>query len=373
VENNKLEIGNLFFNKNKTIRKEKNMLLQENTEDYSANMLYLSVLNQFQDLKDAYKKNLNNTIQKIGKSNKTRVLHSMINSKGGNKCQIGYGSVDFNTLKQIPGIVHMNGNTLNAIVIDLNYINDELTRADLAKKIIKLKNQIDEKIKIQTIIDDLVDFKLEKIDIEIKKTVSEIIDSIDYMKAVDAYYYLFLSKLVKLSYSGKGKDKIFLLGKDIFDIIVERALTGLIIPEERYDEIKIAVNFIFMKQYLNITDANIKTNLIKGFGKELIDSFFEPENYPKIKFSDYDNIYDLAKLLTQKEILNMPPNTLKQRIKNVAGERIEEVLPLNFENFIGYLVSCLYPNQLFNAPVIDKDRQDRLEKLVLNFKSKLII
>jgi len=126
-----------------------------------------------------------------------------------------------------------------------------------------------------------------------------------------------------------------------------------------------------MKVYLNASDSNIMGNLSKTHGAEEVKEFFEPKEHTRIKHSDYSEIYDLAKLLTVKEIINMPPNVLKQKIKQVAGDGIEIIFSQNFENFVSYLISVLYDNTLFLSPTIDKERQNRLEKLVLNFKSNI--
>lgn len=365
---------NLFFDMNNTevIPTHYNNL--EESEDLyggaNTSMTHLSVLNQHSKLKEEFKKRLKIALQKIGSSNKTKAIHQLITN---NKCQIGYGAIDYINLKQLPGAAYIEGKKLQSIVIDLNFINTELSRSEMITKVKRLQTLLKEKENNLTKIDDLSEFRLQKIESNIVLTIEEILNGIDYIKAVDTYYYIYLTRLTRLSYSSKGKEKIFLLGKDIFDTIVERSLLGLNLNEDRYEEVKLMVNFLFMKQYLGINNNKIRSNLNKTFGKTKVDEFFEPESHTKIKMDDYSNMFDMGKLLTLKEIINITNSAFKQRIKNIAGDKLENSLELSFSDFVAYLISCLYPGDLFNAPIIDKERQQRLEKLVLNFKSNLVI
>ena len=350
-----------------TIYESGNIAENDTTE---MRMEYIGVLNEFPDLKEMFIKKLKVAIQKIGSNSKTKVINKLISN---DKCKIGYGAFDYIKMKSVPGKVYSTGNTIDSIVIDINYINDELNRSVIYNKIKLLQNQITEKEKYKTVIDELVEFKLNKIEAQIKITLQEILNGIDYQKAVDSYYYLFLKELVKQSYTGKGREKIFLLGKDLFDILVEKTLNGLSISDVRYDDVKIISAFLFMKNYLKESNNNILKNLSDSFGNDKIETFFNPEHSSAIKLNDYDSIYDFGKLMAQKDILNITNNAFKQRMKRIAGDKIDDLFDLNFEDFVSYLISCNYPNQLFNGLTIDKDRQERLEKLVLNFKSNIII
>jgi len=332
-------------------------------------MGYINALKNNSDLNDIYKKNLKKILQKIGSSNKTKVIHKLIIN---DKCQMGYGAVKLINLKTVPGNAALTDNTLNYLAVDLNFICDEFNRTELKNLINKSIEQQKEREKNLTVLDELSEYRVQKLDLEIKITSKQILDSIDYYKAVDAYYYLFLQVLIELAIkSNTGKNKIFLLCKDLFDLIIQRALDGFMINEERFEEIQIIVALVYSKVYLKLSDNNIKKNLVKSFGAEKMENFLNPENHTKIKIHDIKSIYDIANLLTIKEIKDISSNVLRQRIKLVAGDKIEEILELSFTDFAAYMVSIKYPNTLFGENTIDIDRQTRLENLILNFKSSL--
>ena len=62
-----------------------------------------------------------------------------------------------------------------------------------------------------------------------------------------------------------------------------------------------------------------------------------------------------------------------KELAKAGGEKFEEILKGDRVEVISYLISTLYKSTLFEMKIIDEEKQQRLEELVLNFKKDLIV
>ena len=103
------------------------------------------------------------------------------------------------------------------------------------------------------------------------------------------------------------------------------------------------------------------------YGKDRVDFI------SKYKIDRVDQYEDGAKILTTTRIINATPNSFKHNTMNIFSENLIRSMDSDLEDFVAYVISSKYKSNIFECKIIDKEKQDRLESLILNYQSKIVL
>lgn len=341
-----------------------------NIDTTSDKTIQLNVL-RMQKHKEQYKQFLNNlsvVLQKIGSSNKTRAIHSCIDKE---ILHLGFGTVDISgRTKSMFGSSLTSNSKLNALVADAKNIVDPSDRTEVAKLYTKFVTSTNELAKAKTTISDVTEININRIEKELNKTLTEIIDMIDFFKLVDVYYYLYIESLTKVGIKGKGKIKVFETLHEILQsasLKIVKKYSRNELDQERIKRFNICFDYIFTTTFTKAVSTSILNKLTQAYSKEDI-AFLK-----EIGVDKYKKFKNLGEMLTKANVINITDNIIIKELSKNAGEQFEEIVEGDMVEIVSYLISTLYKSTLFESKVIDEEKQKRLEELVLNFKRELVI
>jgi len=318
-------------------------------------------------IEEQFYKSLKLAIQKIGSSNKTKVLHKMIDEK---ILYLGFGVVDVTSISATRyGTIHCSGDKLSGLMVDLKYALSSSDRSTIGSKIDKMNKINKEKLRISTTITDTSSIQLNTLEKEMKGLVNDLLDSINYFDLVDIYYALFLEVLTKKAFKDKGKNKLFEAAHSLFLEMIKSLLKEykLSDDDDATKRLEICTDYIFASLFTEANGNSIISNLKRMYSEEDVQFLVD------LKPSKLKKFGDIATLLTQAHIINSTPNSFVNAIKVKFGATLESSINTDLESFISTAISAKYKSSVFDLKVIDEEKQNKLETLLLNYKSKIII
>lgn len=314
-------------------------------------------------VKNKFYNNIKITLQKLGTSHKTRALHPLMVKQ---MLLIGVGSQDL-THDELAkyGTYFGNDKKLSGLIVDIGSILKISDLNDVMSKVNDMHRANAELSRIRTTITDTSELQMNRLKRELNKIQEEIIDSIDYFSLIDAYYFLYIHKLCDIGLQGKGKNKLFETTYDIFKSISYKVNDRLSIHNT--PQINIILDYIFARLFTNQTGQTILSKLSRMYGKEEVQFLVD------VRPTALDELKHLAQIYTKAQIVNVTESVIINSYRNVGGEDLIDIMKGSFSELISYLISAIYKSPLFTVINIDKDKQVRLEELVLNFKRELVI
>lgn len=316
------------------------------------------------------KKFINNiklVLQKIGSNHKTKVLHNLADKE---LLYIGHGTVDISKKRSVEyGVNYLSSGKLSGLCADISAIVDKADLPDVASKIKETYEAYQEVTRVKTTITDTSTMQINKLEKQIEKNFDELLDSIDYFSLVDVYYYLYINALTITGLKGKGKNKIFETTYSVFKEIVNKLLRNAHadISYENNRKKDIICDYIFARKF---TDQSAQTTLAK-----LVRMYGEPalEFMVDIKPQQYEEFSNIATLLTKAGIVNITESAFNTNFRTIMGTGADAAMDGAFDELVAYIVSIKYKSSVFNAQIVAKDEQERLEELILNFKRDITL
>jgi len=320
----------------------------------------------YDNAKKEFYKNIKLAIQKIGSSNKTKVLHKLAQEE---LLYIGFGA---SSLEKddvtVYGSPFLSGDKLSGLIADIKYCFSVSERGQLSDKINKLHKSTTEINKVKTTITDTSEIQLKHLQEEQNKIVDSIISEIDYFDLIDIYYSVYLKALYIRAEKDKGKNKLFETAHKIFSTMMDKALNKYYKNDNK--KLKdISFDYIFASLFTDATKGSIISSLKRMYGEtdEDLISFInaKPDNINHFK--------DAAKVLTQVNLINSTENAFINNIKGIVSDAIIKSIDVNLETFVSILINSKYKSSIFDSRIIDKELQEKIEELLLNYKSKIVL
>lgn len=308
------------------------------------------------------KDNMLKVLQKLGTSNKTKLLHPIIEK---NKFKFTAGMVDIINNTNTMSSTSLNGNKLNGFYINIYEVLEPEDRS-LITTILDIVNEINtNKAKIT----DNNDFVLAKLIKNRAELSEELVQRINYFKLIDILYYEYITTLVRIVKQKQNIFKIMETTSEVLGMVLTNLIQKMGGTNPEINSITQKAMLLYCIQHFSTSsDSEVKIFLYKS---GLINED-EYKNYLKLKTFE-----DLSKYLTINNILNISPNSLRNNFKNVIGEIGLELLEgKQSERLIAYLIVNKKTNNLFSTYLTStsyKAYLDSLELLVLNAKSYIIL
>lgn len=304
------------------------------------------------------KNNIFKVLQKTGTSNKTRLLHPIIEK---NKIKFASGLINVETNGVQYASYSLAGERLNGFYINILEVLEYEDKVAISTLL-----QIQSEIQLnKSKITDNNDFILATLTKNQDEVLNQIVQNMNYFKLVDILY---MEYLIMLGFIIKQKHNIFKVIESSSSIL-GTILSNLIMklggddPEVINKCQKIMLLYC-VQHFSTDSDTNLKNFLYKAN----IISEDEFKNFHKIRTME-----DLARYLNFVNILNISPNSLRNNIKNVIGDQGLLYLEGNkIENLFAYLIVNKTQNHLFTTYLTTntyKEKISSLEILVMNAKS----
>lgn len=324
-------------------------------------------LKQNDKVQKKFIQNIKIVLQKIGSSHKTKALHQLAEKE---MLYIGYGTIDISGKRSVAyGVNYLNGTRLSGLCADISAIVDKADLADVAKKVSDIGTANREMTKVRSTITDTSTMQINNLDKQINKYFDEILEAIDYFALVDVYYYLYVDALASIGLKGKGKNKIFETTYDVIKEAINKILRNnkTEMSYENSTKKDIILDYIFARKFTDQSAQTTLAKLSKIYGESKLEFLVD------VKPQQYEEFSNIASLLTKSGIVNITETAFTSNLRTVAGDDITDAMSGTFDELVAYLISISYKSGTFNANIISKDHQDRLEELVLNFKKDITL
>jgi ribosomal protein S19 len=328
----------------------------------------LQILDLPPEVEEEFQKKLFTALRKLSSSRKTRAVHKLIQK---NKVQLG---IFAGTANDFLGASIDNKNIFNEVVLNLYFFDDSLERQGTvayATEILRLDKLIR---KEETYVDEHRLLKLEKLRERQKETYEKLLNAIDYMKAIDGIYFIwlvFLSKVVILN-EPQLKPKIVTVDADILANILKKIFTKVSTKEFDKDvhDLLEAIAIYFINIYYYGETASYSLNKLKqAFREETVEAI------ARTKVTKFNEFKDLADILRQTELMNITPTLFENLMLSFFGKQAYNVyIKESLVGFTAVMANLSHSNDLFlDAFPVDLKLHARLEELLLNAQKKITI
>lgn len=161
---------------------------------------------KFPSVRELHENNIKKVINKLPSSLKTKAL-TLLLSKG--VLSLGYGAVNLiKSTQPVYTVSIWEGHTIRSIMVDLSKVVEQSYMHEVLNKLNIIKNQ-QEVINIQSsMLTATSTLQIDMAKETIHKTLTDIIENINYYSLVDLYYYAYVKYLTKVSIQ-QSKQKIF--------------------------------------------------------------------------------------------------------------------------------------------------------------------
>jgi len=320
-----------------------------------------------QEVYDEFKKKLFTALRKFGSGKKTRAVHKIIDK---NVVMPGLFSGEAAEALVAPGV---KDNALRYILMNLTFFDDSVSGQGSVKLGTELEH-IKKKIsKEETFVNEARLNNIEKLQEKQKETYEKFLKSLDYIKMVDGIYFAWLLTLSRhsITENSAGKPKIITVAADILaDILKKLYLSIKNNMDKDIHQLIEAIAIYFIRMYYYGESSTYALNLLKkAFSDEIIDAI------KRAKINKIDKFNDLARLLSETELLPITPNTFDLQMARMFGKYgYEEYIQPSLVDYLAFMANLAHPNQLFkDSYPVDEKLHERLEELLLNEQKQMII
>jgi len=316
---------------------------------------------------EEYKKNLFTALKKFGSGKKTRAVHKIVDK---NIVMNGLFSGEASNALVSPG---KKDNALRYILMNLTYFDDSVSGQGSVKLGTEIEHLHKKIQKEETFVNEARLHNIEKLQEKQKETYEKFLKSLDYIKMVDGIYFAWLLALSKnvIENEGAGKAKIITVASDILASILKKLYLQVKnnMDKEVHQLIE-AISIYFIRMYFYGESSTYVLNLLKkAFSDETIDTI------KRAKINKIDKFNNIAKLLSETELLPITPNTFDLQMARMFGKYgYEEYIQPSLVDYLAFMANLAHPNQLFkDSYPADEELHERLEELLLNEQKHMII
>jgi len=310
-------------------------------------------------LYNRFNKNMDIALQKLGANAYTRTVRKLLDN---DKIFLGYSGSAVGSEVPVFSIYIGDSHLLAGIVPDIVRCSPE-SASDIIDIIKQLEQIFKEIHALQKRIDEN---SIEKV-VELKNKSEELQEMlasmIDYPRVAEAIYFSFLRYIVAEIDRGSSV-ALFDLSIDLFKKLLELSIGPLmqITDKKIYNA---AIDYIFTVSFTNLPPRQVMHNISKRYGAEVAD-LLTKNGITAIKSMD-----KLPAVLSMIKVINITPIALNNAIAKRFGTNVLSMIYGTYDYFVAWAVISAHHSILFNMGPIDRDIQLNMEKIVLNYKSKV--
>jgi len=311
-------------------------------------------------LYEKFYKNMDITLQKLGANAFTKTVRKLIES---DKVFLGYSASSVVSDVSLVYSIYVGDHMLFAgIIADIIRCSPD-TASDIADNIKKIEKNAKEIHELQKRIDDASIEKVVKLKAENEKLQELLAAMLDYPRITEAVYFSFIRYIVAEFDKGLSI-KLFEACNELFKRIIELSIGNLMTIEDRkiYDA---AMDYIFTVSFTNLKPREVLYNIAKRYGQDIADML------AKNGVTSITSIEKLSTLLRIIKVINITPIALNNAISKRFGTSTLSMLYGTYDYFVAWATVTAHHSILFNMGPVDKDTQLEIEKIILNYKSKV--
>ena len=311
-------------------------------------------------LYNLFYKNMDITLQKLGASAFTKSVRKLLDN---DKVFLGYSASAVTSDVPLVYSIYIGDHMLLAgIIPDIIRCSPD-TASDIANNIKKIEKNTREIYNLQKRLDDASVEKAVKLKAENEKLQEMLAAMLDYPRIAEAVYFSFIRYIVAELDRGTSV-KLFEACIKLFKRIIELSVGNLMDIEDRkiYDA---AMDYIFTVSFTNLKPREVLYNIAKRYGQEVADIL------AKNGITGITSLEKLSTLLRIIKVLNITPIALNNAISKRFGTSTLSMLYGTYDYFVAWATVTAHQSVLFNMGPVDKNIQLEIEKIVLNYKSKV--
>jgi len=315
---------------------------------------------------EQFKKNIFLALQKMNTSRKTKAVHKIVDSN------MVTCDVFIDKIQDRISYIVSSENVLLRVQLNAAMFADFLQGIGIAKLVARI-NELNELIeKEKQLINEYQKYNIDKLTAELNKQYELFLSAFDYMKIVDGIYFAFISYLTRriILTNAKEKAKVFETLSAVFSSIFQyiyRKNTKSIPDDTMKKQLNMLAAYFVLNYYLGLTSMEIFAKFKRIYGEG------EVERIKKSTKLNLKNFEDFADLLYDTGVLKIQKSFFNTIMRQMFGERGYELIKGNLQDAVSYFCSINHKNILFNSISPNEKLTFRLEEIVLNEKSKVII
>ncbi len=310
-------------------------------------------------LYNRFYKNMDITLQKLGANAYTRTVRKLLDN---DKIFLGYSATAAGSEVPVFSIYVGDHNLLAGIIPDIVRCSPD-TATDIINIIKKLEKISKEIITLQKRIDDASIEKVVNLKNESEELQETLAAMLDYPRIAEAIYFSFLRYIVAEIDRGSSVT-LFDLSIELFKKILEISIGSMMQIHDKkiYNA---AIDYIFTVAFTNLKPREVLHNIAKKYGSEIADLL------AKNGITSLNSMDKLPALLGMIKVINITPIALNNAIAKRFGTNVLSMIYGTYDYFVAWAVISAHHSILFNMGPIDREIQLNMEKIVLNYKSKV--
>ena len=304
-------------------------------------------------------KNMDITLQKLGANAYTKTIRKLLDDE---KVFLGYSATAVNSEVPVYSIYVGDAHMLAGIIPDIVRCSPD-TANDIVKLIQKIEANSKEIINLKRKIDDSSIEKTVQLQNENAQMQETLATMLDYPRIAEAIYFTFIRYIVAELDRGSSV-KLFeasvKLFKKLLDLSIGNVMT--ISDQTLYNA---AIDYIFTISFTNLSPREVLYNISKRYGQNTTDLL------SKNGITSIKSMEQLSTLLGIIKAVNITPIALNNIIAKRFGTSTLSMLYGTYDYFVAWATVTAHHSILFNMGPIDKETQQEIETIVLNYKSKV--
>lgn len=310
-------------------------------------------------LYEIFNRNMDIALQKLGANAFTKTVRKLLSD---DKISLGYSATSITSNIPVYSIYIGDEHMFAGIVVDIIKCSPD-TGKDILKSIMKIEKNSKEIISLQKMLTDSAIEKTVRLKKENENIQIEIASMLDYPRIAEAIYFSFIRYIVAKVDKGSSA-KMFEEAIDLFKKIIMDAFGNMMnISDQKI--FNAALEYIFTVSFTNLSPRDVLYNLEKRYGSELVDTL------KNVNITKIDSIDKITLLLSSIKVLNTTPIAFNNTISKKFGVNVLTMLYGTYDYYISWATLTVHHSILFNSGPIDKTIQQEIEKIVLNYKSRV--
>ena len=304
-------------------------------------------------------KNMDIALQKLGANAYTKTIRKLLDD---DKIFLGYSSTAVGSEVPVYSIYIGDQHMLAGIIPDIVRCSPD-TANDIVKLIQKLEANSKEIMELKKKIDDKAIEKTVELQNSNVQLQSELATMLDYPRIAESVYFSFIRYIVAELDRGSSI-KLFDASIKLFKKLLELSIGNVmnISDQTLYNA---AIDYIFTISFTNLSSREVLHNLSKRYHPNVVDLLV------KNGIGSVKSIEQLTTLLGIIKAVNITPIALNNIIAKRFGTNVLSMIYGTYDYFVAWATVSAHHSILFNMGPIDKETQQEIETIVLNYKSKV--
>jgi len=310
-------------------------------------------------LYNRFYKNMDIALQKLGANAYTKTIRQLLDN---NKIFLGYSGVAVNSEVPVFSVYIGDSHILAGIIPDIVRCSPD-TANDIVQIIKKLEKISKEIIILQKKLDDKSIEKVVELKNESEQLQETLATMLDYPRIAEAIYFSFIRYIVAELDRGSSI-KLFELSIELFKKILNLSLGSMMTVDDR-TTYNAAIDYVFTISFTNLNPREVLHNISKRYGQETADLL------AKNGITSVKSMEQITSLLGIIKVINITPIAFNNIIAKRFGTSVLSMLYGTYDYFVAWATVSAHHSVLFNMGPIDKEIQIDIEKIILNYKSKV--